>query len=185
MEVAPEAYGPFVITFEPAEIEAAAARYGLRAALHGGLTASHHAPLAAFVLALMFAFILASTGLISRRAGEIAVLIAASAFMVQRLMTHRRIWRTRSRGRAEIERLLAGGDVTATIEADGATQMRGGDSRRIAFIDCEEAEEAGGLIYLWRREGAPIVMPCRILAEGEPARLVAFVKARIGRRPAS
>jgi hypothetical protein len=104
--------------------------------------------------------------------------------MVQRLMTHRRIWRTRSRGRAEIERLLVGGDVTTIIGADGATQVSGSDSRRLAFVDCEEAEEAGGLIYLWRREGAPFVMPCRVLAEGEAARLMAFVKARIKRRPA-
>ena len=68
-----ESFGPYVATLDPAEIDAAAARYGLRAALSGGLTASHQAPLAAFVLTLLFAAILAMTGFISRRAGELDV----------------------------------------------------------------------------------------------------------------
>ncbi len=182
---APESFGPFVVTLGPAEVEAAAARYGLRAALRGGLTARHQAPLAAFVLALLFAAILALTGFISRRAGELTFLIAASAFMIQRLATHRQIWRARNKGRAEVEQLMSGGAVKTTIEKDGATQTSAGTSRRLAFADCEEAEEAGGLIYLWRREDAPLVVPCRVLAEGEAARLMAFVKARIGRSPAS
>jgi hypothetical protein len=180
-EAAPESFGPFVATLEPAEAEAAAARYGLRAALRGGLTASHHAPLAAFVLTLLFAAILALTGFISRRAGELTFLIAAAAFMIQRLVVHRRIWRARARGRAEVERFVSGGEITTSVESDAVSQTTERESRRLAFADCEEAEEAGGLIYLWRREGAPVVMPCRALPEGEAARFMAFVKPRIGR----
>ena len=183
MAEAPEAGGPFLVTFEPAEVEAAASRYGLRAALRGGLTASHQAPLAAFVLTLLFAAILALTGFISRRAGEVTFLIAASAFMIQRLVTHRRFWRARNKGRAEIERLIAGGAVTTTIESDGVTQTGAGATRRLAFVDCEEAEESSGLVYLWGRDGAPIVLPSRVLAEGEGARLAEWVRRRIRDRP--
>jgi hypothetical protein len=178
---AADANGPFVVTFEPAEIEAAAARYGLRQALSGRLTVSHQAPLAALVLTLLFASILALAGLIPRRAGEIAVLIAASAYMVQRLVTHRRFWRARNKARDEFRRLMADGAVTATIVADGVTQSGGASVRKLAFADCEEAEEAGGLVYLWSRDGGAVVVPSRIFAEGEAARLVAGIRSRIGR----
>ncbi len=56
-----------------------------------------------------------------------------------------------------------------------------GRRRRLYYAECEEAEDAGGLIYLWPRQGAPIVLPTRALAEGEAARLVARIKAQIGR----
>ncbi len=179
---APESCGPFVATLAPAELEAAAARYGLRAALRGGLTASHQAPLAVFILALLFAAILAMTGFIGRRAGEITVLLAASAFMIQRLATHRRIWRARTKGKAEIERLMSC-RMTTTVDADAVMQTSVMGARRLAFVDCQGAEEAGGLIYVWGRDGAPIVLPSRIIPEGEAARLVAGVRSRIRRAP--
>ncbi len=178
MADAPEAYGPFDVTLAPAEIEAVASRYGLHEALSGGLTARHHAPLAAFVLALLFAAILALTGLISRRAGEAAFLIAAAAFMIQRLATHRRIWRAHNKGRAEIERLLSG-PVTTTIDEKAVVQTSGGQSRRLDLADCQEAEETGGLVYLWGRRGTPVVVPSRAMAEGQSSRLVAWARGRI------
>ncbi|RBP06403.1 hypothetical protein DFR50_13123 [Roseiarcus fermentans] len=178
-----EAHGPYVFTLEPGELDAVAARYGLRDALGGGLTASHHAPLAAFVLTLLFAAILAKTDLISRRAGEAVFVLAALAFMVQRLVTHRRIWRARNRGRAEVERLLSGRRVTVTIEESAVRESGGAAPRRILFADCVEAEEAGGLVYLWTRAGAPIVMPSRAMSEGESPRLAAKARARLGHAP--
>jgi hypothetical protein len=48
-----------------------------------------------------------------------------------------------------------------------------------AFANCEEAEEAGGLVYFWGRDGAPVVLPSRIFSEGEAGRLVARVRGRI------
>jgi hypothetical protein len=167
---APKSHGPYAFTLGPAEIDAAAARYGLRAAFSGGLTARHLAPLAVFVLTLMSAAVLATTGLVSRRAGEVTFLISASAYMVQRLATHRRIWRARNKGRAEVERLLSG-PVTTTIETDAVMQTSVGGARRLAFADCQETEETGGLVYFWARDGAPVVLPSRLLAEGEAARL--------------
>lgn len=175
MVAAPESFGPYIITLAPAEIEAVASRYGLREALGGRLTARHHAPVAAFILALLFAAILALTGLISRRAGEAAFLIAAAAFMIQRLTTHRSIWRARNKGRAEVERFLSG-PVTTTFDANAVVQTSGGESRRLDFADCREAEETGGLVYLWGREGAPVVLPSRAMAEGQSARLVAWAR---------
>ncbi len=176
---APESY---VATLAPAELQAAAARYGLRAALRGGLTASHQAPLAAFILALFFAAILAMTGFIGRRPGEIIILVAASTFMIQRLATHRRIWRARKTGRAEVERLMSC-PLTTTIDAEAVMQTSATGARRLAFVDCQEAEEAGGLVYMWGRDGAPIVLPSRIIPEGEAVRLVARVRSRIRRAP--
>ena len=38
---------------------------------------------------------------------------------------------------------------------------------RLCYAECEEAEDAGGLIYVWLREGAPIVVPTRALADPE------------------
>ena len=173
---ASQAYGPYAFTLEPHEIDAVAARHGLRSALGGGLTASHHAPLAAFALTLLFAAILAKTDLISRRAGEVAFLLAALAFMVQRLLTHRRIWRARTLGRVEVERLLAGRPMTMTIGDRAISESGGGSPRRLPLVDCREAEEAGGLVYLWGRDGAPFVLPDRVLPEGEAARIVAWVR---------
>ena len=89
-----DSFGPYAFTLAPAEAEAAAARSGLRTALKGGLLASHVAPLTAFALVMAFASVLALTGLISRRAGEATIILAAAAFMIQRLVTH---WRIRAR----------------------------------------------------------------------------------------
>ena len=178
----PEIQGSFIVTLERAEIEAAATRYGLRAVLSGGLTASHQAPLAAFVLTMLFASILALTGFISRRAAEIAILIAACTFMIQRLWTHQRVWRARNKGRIEIERRMSG-PVTTTIEADGVTQANASEAWRLLFLDCIEAEQSGGLIYLWGGNAAPVVLPSRLFAEDQAARLLAWLRRRV-QRPA-
>ena len=81
----PNSFGPYVFTLAPDEAEAAAARAGLRTALKGGLLTSHVAPLTAFALVMAFATVLALTGLIGRRAGEATIILAAAAFMIQRL----------------------------------------------------------------------------------------------------
>ena len=87
-DAAPFALQAFELT--PDEARIAASRAALRLALAGGLTGRHLAPLAAFVLAMAFTAILAWTGLVSRRHGEIALLLATAAFMIHRLWTRRR-----------------------------------------------------------------------------------------------
>ena len=121
-------FGPYAYTLTAEEADAATTRFGLRLALAGGLTARHQAPLAAFVLALLFASILALTGLISRRAGEIAILLAAMAFMLQRLATHWRLQSARTRGRAVLAQLRL--PLTAALDETGI--MVGGAARPVA-----------------------------------------------------
>jgi hypothetical protein len=176
-----ESFGPYAFTLAPAEAEAAAARAGLRLALRGGLLARHLAPLTAFALVIVFASVLALTGLISRRAGEAMLILAAAGFMIQRLANHWRIRRALREGRAAIARLQSAGALTATFENDALTLDVDGRVERLCYADCEEAEDAGGLIYVWLRDGAPIVLPTRALADPDQAtRLVSRLSGRIG-----
>ena len=173
-------FGPYAFTLAPEEAEAAAARLGLRQALNGGLLASHVAPLTAFVLVMAFASVLALTGLVSRRAGEITLMLAALAFMIQRLMTHWRIQRARRDGREAIARLQSAGAMTATFGDQSLSFEVDGRATHLRYADCEQAEDAGGLIYVWPRNGAPIVVPTRALADAnEAARLVASLSDQI------
>jgi len=175
-----ESFGPYAFALSPAEAEAAAARAGLRLALRGGLLARHLAPLTAFALIIAFASVLALTGLISRRAGEATIILVAAAFMIQRLANHWRVRNARREGRAAVARLQSAGAVTATFDNDVLSLNVDGRMQRLCYADCEEAEDAGGLIYVWPREGAPIVVPTRALAEGEEAaRLVSRLSSRI------
>ena len=175
-----ESFGPYAFTLSPAEAEAAAARAGLRLALRGGLLARHLAPLVAFALIMAFASVLALTGLISRRAGEATIILSAAAFMIQRLASHWRVHGARREGRAAVARLQSAGAVTATFDDDALSLNVDGRTRRLCYAECEEAEDAGGLIYVWLREGAPIVVPTRALADGEEAtRLVSRLSSRI------
>jgi hypothetical protein len=180
----PELFGPYAFTLAPAETEAAAARLGLRTALKGGLIASHVAPLTAFALIMAFASVLALTGLISRRAGEATIILAAVAFMIQRLATHWRIRRARSDGRAAIARLQSAGALTARFDNETLSQDVDGRTLRVRYADCEDVEDVGGLICVWLREGGPIVVPTRALADAdEAARLVSRLSGHIGVMP--
>jgi hypothetical protein len=173
-------FGPYAFTLAPEEAEAAAARLGLRQALNGGLLASHVAPLTAFVLVMAFASVLALTGLVSRRAGEITLMLAALAFMIQRLATHWRIQLARRDGRDATARLQSAGAMTATFGAQGLSFEVDGRATRLSYAECEQAEDAGGLIYVWPRKGAPVVVPTRALADAsEAARLVTSLSDRI------
>ena len=177
-----DSFGPYVFALAPAEVEAAAERFGLRIALSGGLIVRHAAPLALFALTLLFASTLALTGLISRRAGEATIILAALAFMIQRAANRWRIRRARHWGREAITGLQAAGALTAAFEEDGLTLEGAGRVRRLSYTNCERAENAGGLIYVWPREGAPIIVPTRALADADEARrLVAQVAGRINR----
>jgi hypothetical protein len=177
----PDSFGPYAFTLAPAEAEAAAARAGLRTALKGGLLTSHVAPLTAFALVMAFATVLALTGLISRRSGEATILLAAAAFMIQRLASHWRIRRARSDGRAAIGPLRSAGALKATFGDEALSFDMDGRTLNLRYADCEQAEDAGGLIYIWPRNGVPIVVPTRAMADAEEAaRLLSRLSGRIG-----
>ncbi|HEY3623648.1 MAG TPA: hypothetical protein VGL12_14895 [Roseiarcus sp.] len=176
-----DSFGPYAFTLAPAEAEAAAARAGLRKALKGGLLASHVAPLTAFALIMAFASVLALTGLMSRRAGEAAIILSAAAFMIQRLASHWRIRRARSDGQAAMARLQSAGALTATFDNETLSLDVDGRTLCLRYADCEAAEDVGGLIYVWLREGGPIVVPTRALTDvDEAARLVSRLSGHIG-----
>lgn len=178
-----ESFGPYSFVLSPAEREAAAARYGWRGALRGSLIASHGAPLAAFVLILLFASILGLTGLISRRGSELTILFTAAAFMIQRFASHwLLIRRARNFRRTAMASLDADGALTARVDAGGVSLVGGGRSRRLDYVDCQEAEEVAGLVYLWPRHGVPVVVPTGALGEGESVRLLAQIKRRIAEK---
>jgi hypothetical protein len=179
-EESADSFGPYAFTLAPAEAEAAAARVGLRMALQGGLLPGHVAPLTAFALILAFAPVLALTGLISRRAGETALMLAALVFMIQRLITHWRIQRARRDGRGAIAQFESAGTMTATFGDESLSFEVDGRTVRLRYADCEQAEDAGGLIYVWPRNGAPIVVPTRALADAnEATRLVSCLSDQI------
>jgi hypothetical protein len=177
----PDSFGPYAFTLAPAEAEAAAARLGLRTALKGGLLTSHVAPLTAFALVVAFAAVLALTSLISRRAGEATIILAAAAFMIQRLASHWRIGRARSDGRTAIGRLQSAATLKATFGDEALSFVMDGHTLNLRYADCEQAEDAGGLIYIWPRNGVPIVVPTRAMADAEEAaRLLSRLSTRIG-----
>ena len=97
------------------------------------------APLTAFALVMAFASVLALTGLISRRAGEATIILAAAAFMIQRLATHWRIRRARSDGRAAIARLQSAGALTATFGDETLSFDIDGRTLSLRYADCEQA----------------------------------------------
>ena len=172
-------FGPYAFELTEDEARVAAARVGLRRALAGRLTRAHQAPLAAFVLAIAFAAILALTGLVSRRFGEIALLLAIAAFMVQRLATRWRFAAARRGASSEIEALRGAGRLVLSVDETGLGLDGPAPPARWNFADCLEAEDAGGLVYLWPRSGPPAVLPTRVFADaGAALRFVEFVRAR-------
>jgi hypothetical protein len=180
VDLATDSFGPYAFTLSPSEAEAAAARAGLRTALKDGLLMRHVAPLTAFALIMTFASVLALTGLISQRTGEATLILAAAAFMIQRLITHWRVSRARLESRAGIARLQAAGALTAKFENGTVSLDVDGRTMRLRYADCAEAEDAGGLIYIWPHYGAPIVVPTRAITNvEEAARLVSRLSGRI------
>lgn len=179
----PAEFGPYAFELTPDEAKIAGARAGLRRALEGGLTRNHMAPIAAFVLAMAFIAILTMTGLVTHRHGEIALLLATGAFMIQRLMTRRRFAAARRNSLAEIEALRSAGSLIARLD-DAGLSLEGTEStRRWDYAACREIEDAGGLIYLWPAAGPPAALPSRVFADAdETARFVDYVRSRLSRQ---
>jgi uncharacterized MAPEG superfamily protein len=174
--------GPYSFTLTPDDAKIAASRAGLKAALAGRLSLAHVAPLVAFGLFIAFVVILSLTGLIGRRLGEGALILAAIAFMAARMAAH---WRLRGAQRSSLASLTAlqqAGQVVVTLDDRGLRMETAAESRQISFADCHEAEEAGEILYLWRRQGEPAFIPAHAFTS-EQARqeFLAFVRTRIKR----
>jgi hypothetical protein len=173
-------FGPFAFELTPDEAHVAASLAALRRALAGGLSKRQLAPLAAFGLVMAFASILALTGLVSRRHGEIALLLAAVAFMLHRLSSRRRFLLARRESAASIEAIRSAGVVVVAVDEEGLTFHGAAAPARWNFVDCVEAEDAAGMIYLWPRAGAPAFLPTRAFASAEAAAdFVAYVRVQM------
>lgn len=164
------------------DARSAAARAGLRAALVGRLSLSHVAPLVAFALFVAFVVILILTGLIGRRFGEGAMILAAVAFMAVRMAAHWRLRGAQKNALAAMKALQAAGLIVVTVEDSGLRMQTAVRSQVFDFADCDEAEEAAGMIYLWPRKGAPALMPTRALPDEQTVReFLGFVRGRLKR----
>ncbi|MGD0763975.1 MAG: hypothetical protein ABR929_12460 [Roseiarcus sp.] len=86
----------------------------------GRLASAHLAPLAAFVLAISFTAILALTGLVGRRGGEAALLLAIAAFTAQRLTTLRRFAAARRANLREVEAMRDAGRLVLSVDERGS-----------------------------------------------------------------
>jgi hypothetical protein len=170
----------FALSAEEAAI--AASRAGLRAFLSARARA-HLAELVGFALFVIFVVILTTTGLVGRRFGESALIGGAIVFMALRLTAHRRLRSARAASLAAAAALHGGGEATIRL-SEAALDVEGpGGARRLPFVDCDEAEEAGGVIYLWPRVGEPAFIPVRAFPDQEAARqFLAYIRARLGRR---
>ncbi|HLW90129.1 MAG TPA: hypothetical protein VKS78_02355 [Roseiarcus sp.] len=179
---APTAPGPYSFSLTPEEANVAASRIALRVALARRFEQDYVAPLVVFVLLLVFVAILAFTGLIGRRAAEAALLIGAIAFLGARFLAHWRLRRARRLGKGAVERIVARGEVQIEVDDDGLTLVypHAGLGRRRPFEGLAEAEDAGDIIYLWRPDGAPIILPKRIFPGLDAAaQFLVFVRGRI------
>lgn len=178
MSAAASGFGPFAFELTDEEAGAAASRAALRAALEGGLLSRHYAPLAAFTLAMLFAAILAFTGLVSRRAAEIALILAAAAFMINRLWSRRRFAQARRAALDWTQRLKSSGELVVSVDDYGLSLVAGALKTAWTFAEAQEVEDAGGLVYLWPRRGEPAVLPARVFPDPSAiARFLSFARA--------
>jgi hypothetical protein len=154
----------------PEQANAAASRAGLRVALAGRLSRDHIAPLVAFALFIAFVAILSFTGLMARRLGEAALIVAAIAFMAARMIAHWRMRALQKNSIAAAKTLQNSGPMFAKLDESGVRIESDAGSVHLAFADCGDAEDADGIIYLWPRNGAPAFIPANAFASEEIAR---------------
>ena len=158
---------PFSLT--EAEARFAASRAAWRLSLSDGGLLGHVAPLAAFALAILFAAVLGFTGLIPRRAAEIALIIAAAAFMAHRLWTRRKFWRAKRRADAWAEGLRTFGPMRVVRDGDGFWLEARDQRRGWRFADGVEVEESPEMTFVWPPRGEPLVWPVRALESPDAA----------------
>jgi hypothetical protein len=169
-----------------AEARIAASRIALRSNLKRRFERDYVAPLVVFVLLLIFIAILAFSGLVGHRSAEAALLICAIVFLAVRFLAHWRLRRAQQVSRAMVENVIARKEISMRADAEGLTfdDPNAGRQSRHSFQDMAEAEDAGGLIYLWRREDdeAPVLIPTRIFSdEEEAAQFLAAARAKIAK----
>jgi hypothetical protein len=177
---APGEWGPYSFEMTHEDARAAAFRAGLRGALSGRLSRNHVAPLIAFVLFVAIVAIAAAAGLVPRRLSEGALILAAIGFMAARIVAHRRLRLAQKNSLATMVALQKTEHMVVTFDDRGLRAATSAGCRPVAFADCEEAEEAAGIIYFWPRTGEPAFIPARAFANEQVAReFLNWARARI------
>lgn len=169
----------FEIAFELSEAEAeiAGARAAWRLWLARGLRWRHVAPLAGFALALTAIAALGLSGAVPRRTAEIALILAAMAFMALQLWTRRGFAGAQRQGAVIAGALRRAGGVRLTLDEAGF--VFGDPPTVLRFADGLEIEATADLIYVWPRTGKPLVWPRRAHETPEHAeRFLNFARAR-------
>ena len=139
-------------------------------------------PLSAFALFLAFIAILTFTGLLGRRLGEAALLLAAIIFMASRMAAHWRLRGAQKNSLAAAVALREGGETRVRVDPAGLRFENAAGSRSLAFAECDELEDAGGIVYLWPRRGEPAVIPARAFANEQTAQqFLGWARTRIRR----
>ena len=178
----PQELGPYSFEMTEEDAKVAASRAGLRAALAGRLSRNHVAPLVAFALLMAFITILTLTGLIGRRLGDGALILAAIAFMAVRMTAHWRLRGAQKNSLAAMSVLQQAGPVVVRLDGSGLRIETAAASRQFSFVDCGDVELAGRMIYLWPRKGEPAFVPTRAFADEQAAQeFLSFVRAGMKR----
>ena len=98
------------------------------------------------------------------------------------MATRRRFYRLRRVAVAEIAAFAAAERLVLSVADDGLRLEGLAAPIGWIFADCREVEDAGGLIYLWPRQGAPAIAPTRVFADvTEAARLLRYIRSRLPR----
>lgn len=176
---------PFLLSceFELTEDEARriAARRSFRAAL-GGLTPRYrNAPLVVFAGVLAIAAGLALAGAVSRRAAEIAILLAIIGYAVARSGANIALRGAYRAERARAEALGRSGRMRVEGDATHIALSAAAPICALSYADCLTADEADGILYLWGANGQTVAIPTRALPPGAAEPLLARVRAAMSR----
>jgi hypothetical protein len=179
----PAPFGPYYFSLTDEEVRVAASRIAFRGDLSRRFERDHVAPLVAFVLLLVFVAILAFSGLLNRRIAEAALLLGAIAFMASRFVSHWRLRGAHKSSLAAVQAVARWRDLQVLVDLDGACLKGVEAARRCSFGAGARIENVAGLIYLWPKEGEPILIPVRAFADpGEVERFVNFARRRMADR---
>jgi hypothetical protein len=174
--------GPYSFEMTQEDAKVAASRAGLRKALSGRLSRHHVAPLVAFALLMIFVTILTLTGLIGRRLGDGALILAAIGFMAVRMTAHWRLRGAQKSSLAAMNALQKAGPVVVTLDDASLRMATPAGSRQLRFADCGDVERADEMIYLWPRNGEPAFVPTHAFADEQSAQeFLSFIRARVNR----
>lgn len=171
-------FAPLEYTLSAEEVDLAAYRAGWRAALRDRFSKAHVAPLIAFTAFMTLIAALAAMGALATRSSEIGLLAGAIIFGGWRTLQHWRVRKALAQAQGAMTSLYDAKTMVATISDDGIDAAGASAIRKWRFDACSEAEICGPLLYLWPREGLPLVAPLRCLGD-DSAALLGFLQGRL------